>query len=144
MCISNSNAFISSTKSVCLQRQKCSYPVQNVFVVSDQHVRLQCDSYLEVSSNAMQQSFGTRHYRKELFAGALPVPTTLVLDPQIGGLRHVMRILDLAKSGLPVQFCLSKVDQVSQKWTRAWATFSSQSWTRGPLLATKIGPGVHF
>ena len=35
---------------VCLQRQKCLSPAQNMFVTSDKPVRLQCHSYLEVSS----------------------------------------------------------------------------------------------
>ena len=42
--------FISCMKHVCFQRHRCSSPAQNVFVASDKHVHLQCDSYLEVSS----------------------------------------------------------------------------------------------
>ena len=48
--ISSSNAFDSSTKRVCLQRQNCSSRGQNVFITSYKHVCLQCDSYLEVSN----------------------------------------------------------------------------------------------
>ena len=42
--------FVSSAKSVYLQRQKCSSPAQNVLIASAKHVWLQRDPYLEVSS----------------------------------------------------------------------------------------------
>ena len=48
----SAKVFISSTKRVHLQRQKCLSPAQNAFVASNKHVRRQFDSYLEVSSRA--------------------------------------------------------------------------------------------
>ena len=48
--ISSAKMFISRTERIRLQYQKCLAPAQNVLVASDKHVRLQCDSNLEVSS----------------------------------------------------------------------------------------------
>ena len=44
--------FLSSTKRVRLQRQKCSSAAQNSFVASNKQVRREVDSYLKVSSRA--------------------------------------------------------------------------------------------
>ena len=48
--VSSAKVFICSVECVHLQRQKCLSPGQNAFITSNKHVRLQCDSYLEVSS----------------------------------------------------------------------------------------------
>ena len=46
--VSSAKVFIYSVKRVRLQHQRCLSPAQNAFSNSNKHVRMQCDSYLDI------------------------------------------------------------------------------------------------